>query len=290
MKYCIYCGAKLEDDAKFCLSCGKPCFEGQKPSASSLEEQKKLEDEKRAKEEAERLEQERIKKEKEERLEAERKAKEEEKQRRLEEKKIHEEERRIAKEKRLEEERLLKEKRLEEKKLQEEARRAELERIQKEKEEKQKASEVEQQKRAEKEKSEIRKQIEQERAELEKLRREKEALLQDKQPKAKKEEKPVSGKNLAFLPIILIVLGVFAYVASFGLNVDSEMQFDPFFISLIMNGLNIVMSIIFMCIKKFNRATKFLFLITLLLSLSLIAGSIVGMLGSFPGRKSTFIN
>ena len=27
MKFCIYCGAKLEDDALFCTSCGQKCFE-----------------------------------------------------------------------------------------------------------------------------------------------------------------------------------------------------------------------------------------------------------------------
>ena len=26
MKFCAYCGAKLNDDDKFCLNCGKKCI------------------------------------------------------------------------------------------------------------------------------------------------------------------------------------------------------------------------------------------------------------------------
>ena len=50
MKYCIYCGAQLEDNSRFCTKCGQKCFELEetKVEDSSLEEQKRLEAEKLA--------------------------------------------------------------------------------------------------------------------------------------------------------------------------------------------------------------------------------------------------
>ena len=134
MKFCAYCGAKLEDDALFCHICGEKCIEffdenepepteeeialAKKQEEERLAEEKRLEEERKAKEEAERLEKERLE------------------QARLEEEARLVEEARIAEEKRLEEERLAKEEaerlekeRLEQERLAEEARLAEEDRL-----------------------------------------------------------------------------------------------------------------------------------------------------------------
>ena len=131
MKFCAYCGAKLEDDALFCHICGEKCIEffdenepepteeelalAKKQEEERLAEEKRLEEERLAKEEAERLEQERLAEEA-----------------RIAEEARLAEEARIAEEKRLEEERLAKEEaeRLEKERLErEEAERKEQERL-----------------------------------------------------------------------------------------------------------------------------------------------------------------
>lgn len=100
MKFCAFCGAKLEDDAVFCHVCGEKCIEffdeGEpEPSEEELALAKKQEEKRLAKEEAERLERERLEREEAERKEQERLAEEA----RLAEIARQEEEARLAEEK-----------------------------------------------------------------------------------------------------------------------------------------------------------------------------------------------
>ena len=74
MKYCIYCGALINDNAQVCPKCGEPCFDFELGNIKP-EPQKSVEDEKTLEEKH--IEEERLKKEEEARLEAEKRAEEE---------------------------------------------------------------------------------------------------------------------------------------------------------------------------------------------------------------------
>ena len=297
MKYCAFCGAKLEDDAKFCLKCGEKCIDfidDNDEAPNPEEEQKRLEAERLEKE---RQEQERLKAEEAARLEAERLEKE-----RLEKERLEAEERerqRIEEEKRLEAERLEKERlereRLEEerKKAEEEARleaeRLEKERLERERLEQEKAKLLEE-KRLEEERqkkaaeSNRNKELEDE---IEALRAELASMKKGEPSPAepKKAEKPTgTKKELVWIPILAFFLGLaFSLGFFFPKDTFGSMTSAIFGIGLVISGFVFVGSIVLLCLPKLGKATKWLAVVNIIASLAFVGLIVVTYLTEVPG-------
>ena len=167
----------------------------------------------------------------------------------------------------------------------EEAERQELERLQQERIAAEKLLEEEKQKKAESEKSDIQKQIEIERAELERLRQEKQALSQQNPPKLEEKEPDEGDKSNVVLPLLFVILCVGSLILGLYLRPTFDNSFIAAGISLGVSFIVAVLSIIFMSQKKYTKATKWMFIISLLIAIGVLIASVVVMLGSIPGSK-----
>ena len=147
-----------------------------------------------------------------------------------------------------------------------------------------KALEEEKQRQAEAEKSDIQKQIEAEKAELEKLKKEKEVLLQDKEFGYIKEPPKQGDKNNIVLPIIFVILSVGIMIFSLYIREEGD-SYVTSGISLGVNLVIFILSIVFMLKKKYTSSTKWLFTISLIAAIGMMIASVIGILGGIPGSK-----
>ena len=308
MKFCAYCGAKLEDDAKFCLICGEKCVEFLDENEEPSLEEEKLEEEKKAQEEAERLEQERLaeearlKAEEEARLEAERLAKEEE------ERKAREEAERLEQE-RLEQERLeaerLEQERLEQERL--EAERLEQERLAKEEEER-----LEQERLAELKKEEESQRLSALENEIASLK----AQLAAQQQKSEVNQEPVNEgilleepqreepvldepgaeenslqetfieekkKDNFVLPLVALAVSLVSSIAYLLIKDLTEFSFLSLIEAAVVTLFTLIAAIVLLANRKINKNTKWLCIINILCCVGLIAFLLITWAGTFPG-------
>ena len=297
MKFCAYCGAKLEDDAKFCLSCGEKCVEFLDENEEPSLEEPNLEEENKAQEEAERLEQERLaeearlKAEEEARLEEERLAKEEE------ERKAKEEAERLEQE-RLEQERL-------------EAERLEQERLEQERLAKEEAERQEQERLAELKKQEEDKRFVSLEEEIAALKAQLAAVQKEQKPQEAineatlleepEREEPLldepdaedsqleeiameeKKKNNYVLPIVALAVSLLSSIAYLFVKDISRFSIVNFVEAVVVTLLTLVSAIVLLANRKMSKNTKWLCIINILCCIGLIAFLVITWAGTYPG-------
>ena len=312
MKFCAYCGAKLDDDARFCLNCGKKCIDvTDEEESPSLEEQKRLEEENKekerlAKEEAERLEQARLaeearlkaeeeaklKAEEEARLEAERLEKERQEAERLEqerleaERKAKEEEARKEQERfeqeRLEQERIAaleaeKQRLLQEKEEADRLAKEEEERLQKENSESQKVSDLE------KEIATLKAQLAESKKKNKPVRDTTFSLEEDNDYQKAEIVEEQQGRDNFVLPILGLVLSIGASISYLLLKNAFSMTIILLGVAGALTLFGFVSSIVLMAKKSMSKSTKWVCLITLLCCIGMAILLLISYTSKFPG-------
>ena len=298
MKFCAYCGAKLEDDAKFCLICGEKCIDFLDENEEPSLEEEKLEEEKKAQEEAERLEQERLaeearlKAEEEARLEAERLAKEEEERKAREEAERLEQER--LEQERLEQERLEAERLEQERLAKEEAERQEQERLAelKKEEESQRLSALENeiaslkaQLAAQQQKSEVNQEPVNEGILLEEPQREEPVLDEPGAEENSLQETFIEEKKKDnfVLPLVALAVSLVSSIAYLLIKDLTEFSVLSLIEAAIVTLFTLIAAIVLLANRKINKNTKWLCIINILCCVGLIAFLLITWAGTFPG-------
>ena len=114
-----------------------------------------------------------------------------------------------------------------------------------------------------------------------------EEIKEDNKPVPGIMKEPAPENRNVVLPMIFIIIGVLALMLVLVLdNFIPNTKFIVSIVSLAINLAGLVLSFVFVFRRSYDKTSRWMFLILLIVSLFLIVGSLVCLTGNTPGGMS----